>query len=180
MIFGCSMTILRSQSLYALLSLSNLLVRSYVTRGAEDGAWISSSIFSITLFPPLFFFSALYYTDVASTLSVLGFYNVFLYGEYNRKPLWLRGPVLVILGAVSLLFRQTNVFWVTVFPAGIVLVNQIDLGQSVVKDSMQRRAEGFGDSVLSVARTSYKMQVVYDLPIRDAWIEGEGLTWPIK
>lgn len=130
------------------------------------------SALNITLFPPLFFFSALYYTDVPSTLSVLLFYLYFLRSHHNETSPWLRIPLLVVLGTVSLLFRQTNVFWVAIFPAGIVLVNELDRGHDVVRDSMHRRAEGFGDSITSIVKTSWKMGVLFDLSVRDAWIEG--------
>ena len=79
----------------------------------------------------------------------------------------------MLLGSVSLMFRQTNIFWVAIFPAAIVLVSELDRGHRVVKNSMYRRTEGFGDTVLSVARTSWKMEVVFDPSVRDAWIEGE-------
>lgn len=80
--------------------------------------------------------------------------------------------MLVLLGVASFTFRQTNIFWVAVFPAGLTLVHHIDRGHSVVKESMYRRVEGFSDSWLSVAKTSWKMEVVYDPSVRDAWLEG--------
>ena len=86
--------------------------------------------------------------------------------------------MLVLLGLASLMFRQTNILWVAVFPAGITLVNELDKGHLVVKDSMYRRVEGFGDSVWSVVKTSFKMEVVYDPSVRDAWMEGDGPTYP--
>lgn len=127
---------------------------------------------NMTLFPPLFFFSALYYTDVPSTLSVVAFYLFFLYSHRSAMSPWLRMPGLILLGCTSLLFRQTNIFWVAVFPAGITLVNEIDNGHQVIKDSMLRRSEGFGDNMESVVRTSWKMEVIFDPSVRDAWIEG--------
>lgn len=76
------------------------------------------------LFPPLFFFSALFYTDVISTLSVL----LFLEAHNARVATWaskgwsmgidlLRVVLLVVLGVFCLLCRQTNIFWVGIFPA---------------------------------------------------------------
>ena len=104
------------------------------------------------------------------------FYWYFLYC-YRHASGWWQNPILVSLGLISLMFRQTNIFWVVVFPAGIVLVRNLDKGHEVVKESMYRRAEGFGDSFASVARTSWKMEVVYDPSVRDAWLEGEMLTF---
>ena len=51
-------------------------------------------------------------------------------------------------------------------------MNELDRGHDVVKDSIYRRVEGFGDSFVSVARTAWKMDVVYEPTVRDAWVEG--------
>jgi alpha-1,2-glucosyltransferase len=123
---------------------------------------------NVTLFPPLFFFAALYYTDVPSTLSVLIYYWLYLHFTTS----WLRVPVLSLVGIGSLLFRQTNIFWVAIFPAGISLVQELDRGHEAVKNSMLRQAEGFGDSFMSVARTSWKLDVVYDARVKDSSVEG--------
>lgn len=130
------------------------------------------SSLNIVLFPPLFFFSALYYTDMASTLSVVLFYWYFLRGLAEGHSL-KRDTTQILLGVSSLMFRQTNIFWVAVAPALLTFVVELDQGHRVVKESMYRRAEGFGDTTLSVAKTSWKMEVVYDPPIRDAFFEGE-------
>lgn len=73
------------------------------------------------------------------------------------------------------MFRQTNIFWVALYPAGITLVDHLDKGHNVVKYSIYRRVEGFGDSVVSLAKTAWKMEVIYDPSVRDAWIEGTKL-----
>ena len=144
----------------------------------DDNA--SHNALNVTLFPPLFFFSALYYTDVASTLSVVAFYCYFLYSHENAPRTVTRNVVLVLLGLASLLFRQTNIFWVAVFPAGIGLVHELDRGHQVVKDSVHRRVEGFGDTLLSVARTTWKMEVVYDPSVPDAAMEGATRNVPVS
>jgi alpha-1,2-glucosyltransferase len=77
--------------------------------------------FNVALFPPLFFFSALFYTDVVSTLVVLLSYSTLL------KKTTVSGTLFDIssaigVGIVALLFRQTNIFWVAVFPAGISVI----------------------------------------------------------
>lgn len=86
------------------------------------------SAFNICLFPPLFFFSALYYTDIASTVSVVLCYRHFVEVYRNNSPTLLQEVVTVLLGVVSLSFRQTNIFWVSVFPAGLLVVSKVDLG----------------------------------------------------
>ncbi|TKA64461.1 hypothetical protein B0A55_10394 [Friedmanniomyces simplex] len=84
---------------------------------------------------------------------------------------WTRTTGLIALGLASLAFRQTNIFWITAFPAGLVLVRELDRGHPAVRGSMHRKTEGFGDSVYSIAKTSWKMGVIYDPPVRDAWID---------
>lgn len=123
----------------------------------------------MALFPPLFFFSALYYTDVWSTLFVVLFYVQIIEGKHTGILGFLK---LLGLGLASLACRQTNIFWVAIFPAGIALLQEIDKGHTAVKDSIHRGVQGFGDGIYSVAKQSWKMEVVYDPPVRDAWIDG--------
>ena len=158
-----------------MIALIGVLASTYSRRQRDEQNPLSVRLhhaLNITLFPPLFFFSALYYTDVPSTLSVVAFYLFFLHSYRSGISSWLRTPGLILLGSISLSFRQTNIFWVAVFPAGVVLVNELDRGHQVIKGSMLRRSEGFGDSMKSIVRTSWKMEVIFDLSVRDAWIEG--------
>ena len=61
---------------------------------------------TICSFPPLYFFNFLYYTDVGSTFTVLLAYLLALHGSHFLASL---------LGAVAVLFRQTNIIWVAFF-----------------------------------------------------------------
>lgn len=140
----------------------------------SNGSWLTQhNALNIALFPPLFFFSALYYTDVASTLSVMLAHYPLIASDKASAKQWWCSLQLVLFGIVSLLFRQTNIFWVAIFPAGVVLAREMDRGHEAIKDSMYRQVEGFGDSLQSVAKTTWKMEVLYDPPVRDASVEGE-------
>jgi alpha-1,2-glucosyltransferase len=79
---------------------------------------------NISLFPPLFFFSGLYYTDVLSTLVVLAAYTTYLNQRRTQNYL-ISSLVTVNIGVLALLFRQTNIFWVAVFPAGLAVVDTL-------------------------------------------------------
>ncbi|KAI8679471.1 Dol-P-Glc:Glc(2)Man(9)GlcNAc(2)-PP-Dol alpha-1,2-glucosyltransferase [Fusarium keratoplasticum] len=81
--------------------------------------------FNIALFPLLFFFSGLYYTDVASTAAVLVAYLNHLnrLGRDQSSP--LNDILTVVLGVFTLFFRQTNVFWVVVYMGGLEAVHAI-------------------------------------------------------
>ena len=80
---------------------------------------------NVALLPVLFFFAALYYTDVYSTLAVLLAYRLHLFRASvpARQPLPVWSDLLaVLLGGVALLMRQTNIFWVVVYIGGLEVV----------------------------------------------------------
>ena len=60
------------------------------------------STFSLATFPPLFFFTFLFYTDSGSLFFVL-----LMYLHHINNQEWLAS----LFGAISLLFRQTNIVW---------------------------------------------------------------------
>lgn len=147
---------------------------------------------NVALFPPLYFFSALYYTDVASTAAVLltlvlARRRHFSSSQATRKLLLtamvatsflIQGHVVFVLsaplifyvfcgfldsgsnrldtfrrwfsmgdsstkkmiwlvGLISLTFRQTNVFWVAIFPAGIALA-EFARGRNLADDFISK------------------------------------------
>ena len=121
------------------------------------------SALNIALFPPLFFFSALYYTDVISTLAVLLSYSVFL-RKGSAAGSTFENIMAVCIGVIALFFRQTNVFWVAVFPAGLAVVNALkrDDTHSVSSSSVD---------VAEVLQNSWNEGVVYDCPVQDAGLQ---------
>ncbi|RYC53803.1 hypothetical protein CHU98_g12406 [Xylaria longipes] len=80
---------------------------------------------NIALFPVLFFFSGLYYTDPASTLIVLLAYTNHLTRVGTKKPSFLNDIYSLALGILALGFRQTNIFWVVVYMGGLEVVHAI-------------------------------------------------------
>lgn len=85
---------------------------------------------NVALFPLLFFFSGLFYTDVLSTCVVLRVYRLFLerrgaYQNTSEGLVWL-----YLTGVVALWMRQTNIFWVAVFMGGLEVVRTIDTNQT--------------------------------------------------
>ncbi|KAK3338050.1 DIE2/ALG10 family-domain-containing protein [Neurospora tetraspora] len=126
----CTPSSLRSNNLVATL-LTALLALSCRRRieaqtaiGAEKSAvsfYAYHTAINIALFPVIFFFSGLYYTDVASTLVVLAAYRNHLnrVASHSEKPGFLNGLWTVILGVAALFMRQTNVFWVVVYMGGL-------------------------------------------------------------
>ncbi|KAK6579864.1 hypothetical protein PZA11_007572 [Diplocarpon coronariae] len=91
--------------------------------------------FNIALFPLLFFFSGLFYTDILSTCLVLRIYRLFLqrkeaYQKSRDGLLWL-----YLTGVVALWMRQTNIFWVAVFMGGLELVRTVDANRALSPDT---------------------------------------------
>jgi alpha-1,2-glucosyltransferase len=70
---------------------------------------------NIAAFPVLFFFAALFYTDVWSTVAVLLLYLA--HHLPGQQTVW-KGVLVFILGVATLFMRQTNVFWVAVYMGG--------------------------------------------------------------
>ena len=82
---------------------------------------------NVALFPVIFFFSGLYYTDGASTLVVLLAYWVHLARAQGPKaqPSFLSDLATIILGLLALFMRQTNIFWVVVYMGGLEAVQAV-------------------------------------------------------
>lgn len=124
------------------------------------------------LFPILFFFSGLYYTDIASALAILLSYRVHL-SRVGDKGVSLGSDLLVVLfGLLALSMRQTNVFWIVIFMGGLEVVHSVKClspgpsrvdpadvkgTRNVVWWYMQRFAEGD----------------IHDPPVNLAWPDGK-------
>ncbi|OHX00502.1 alpha-glucosyltransferase alg10 [Colletotrichum incanum] len=77
---------------------------------------------NVALFPVLFFFSGLYYTDVVSTMSVLVAYYHHLRRVREERSSFLSDWTTIVIGIFTLIMRQTNVFWVVVYMGGLEAV----------------------------------------------------------
>jgi len=84
---------------------------------------------NIALFPIIFFFSGLYYTDVVSTLVVLIAFRNHLRRVGPQSPDILNDIWTIVLGVVALFMRQTNVFWIVVYMGGLEAVHVLRLAQ---------------------------------------------------
>ncbi|KAH7312421.1 DIE2/ALG10 family-domain-containing protein [Stachybotrys elegans] len=123
---------------------------------------------NIALFPVLFFFSGLYYTDVMSTVVVMLAFLLHLY-RVSGRPNSVRSDISVVfLGLSSLLMRQTNVFWSVVFLGGLETAH-------AVKSLQPERAERpeittlWGQLKYSAWR--YSLGDVHDPPLNLAYID---------
>ncbi|RAK99165.1 phospholipase D/nuclease [Aspergillus ibericus CBS 121593] len=141
------------------LRLQTLLDRLRRTRNTRpSGAWLSHTVLNICLFPPLFFFSGLYYTDILALLVVIEAYNWDLKRSQGAfAP--LQTLVFIVLGLVALAFRQTNIFWVAIFLGGLQVVRRLRLS------SKRCESSGFAD----VAKAGW-MNELYDPFVSEATI----------
>ncbi|KAL9630276.1 MAG: hypothetical protein Q9164_006499, partial [Protoblastenia rupestris] len=110
------------------------------------------STINILLFPPLFFFYGLYYTDVLSVLSVLMTY----YFHYQNEQNWV-----VIYALVSLFFRQTNIFWVGIYLAGLQLQRVLPRGRPSIEFPTR-------STIWDVIEGSWRHACIFDPLIKDA------------
>lgn len=119
---------------------------------------------NIALFPPLFFFSGLYYTDVVSTLFVLLSYSTLLKKKTPAGSV-LERLNIVILGTMALFFRQTNIFWVAVFPAGLLVVDTL-------KDGSPSSTSSNTSDASTVLKKAWSEGKVHDCALHDAELQG--------
>lgn len=125
---------------------------------------------NIGLFPLLFFFAGLYYTDVLSTGVVLAAFvnHLARVGRDHSSP--LSDLVTVVLGLATLLMRQTNVFWVVVFMGGLEAVH-------AVKTLRPARVDQPAMKTLSEQGRyfawRYSVGDVHDLPVHQAYPDGK-------
>lgn len=126
---------------------------------------------NIALFPALFFFSALYYTDIVSALVVLVSYQNHLKrlsrdGESGlANSLWT-----VLLGVAALFMRQTNVFWVVVYMGGLEAVHAV---RSLKPTSVETRQFTTLASLVRFYSWRYSIGDIHDPPLSLARNIGE-------
>lgn len=125
---------------------------------------------NIALFPLLFFFSGLFYTDVLSTCIVLRMYRLFLerkgaYTNSHEGLVWM-----YFTGIVALTMRQTNIFWISVFLGGLELVRTIKITQTASIEVPP--TPGNWKEAVSAKLKEYSQGEIHDIPIRDAAVHG--------
>ena len=117
---------------------------------------LNHNVTNVWLFPPLFFFYGLYYTDVLSVLSVL---LTYLFHLKHRRT-WV-----IACGLVSLAFRQTNVFWVSIYLGAMQVQQVLPRHNDDVKVPIRK-------SLWDVIESSWREGCVYDPFLSEASLEG--------
>ncbi|KAG6224291.1 hypothetical protein E4U34_000451 [Claviceps purpurea] len=122
---------------------------------------------NIALFPLLFFFSGLYYTDVISTAVVLGAFLNHLKRVGRDRSSWTNDLMTIFFGVAALFMRQTNVFWIVVWMGGLEAVHAIKTLRP------ERVDRPFMPTLTAQLKFSYWRYSVGD--VHDATL---GLAWP--
>jgi alpha-1,2-glucosyltransferase len=147
----------------------------------SDESFTVHTALNIALFPPLFFFSALYYTDPWSVFWVLLAHPVLHSGRSGRGGILLDNTILFTIGILALLLRQTNIFWVAVFYGGLNAVQRLE---SISIQPAESNAKAL--TLSDVAIRSWKSSYIYDPLVCESWLEGgcrlfhlEAPNWPL-
>lgn len=167
----CSIRSLRAVNPVALLGTFftvHYALKTLHNSSSNSKQWAHTAA-NICIFPPLLFFSALFYTDVPSVFFVLLAFVSFCDSRVQGLGNTAGWPVLwqIMWGLVSLWFRQTNVFWVGVFPAGLAVV---ELARRAGKEKSEQYHGG--TTFMEVVKQSWEKGLFYDPPVGDAWMEG--------
>ncbi|KAH0543446.1 hypothetical protein FGG08_002211 [Glutinoglossum americanum] len=127
---------------------------------------------NIALFPPLFFFSALYYTEPWSIFWVLLAHPIFSSGKSSVKSKrslghsLLLNSIFVVQGIVALLYRQTNIFWIVVFYGGLDAVQILET-KAIQLATLKAKDQTYRDIMVRGWKSGY----IYDLPVNNAWLQ---------
>ncbi|KAL9096532.1 MAG: hypothetical protein Q9163_006440 [Psora crenata] len=145
--------------LWLVLQLSRHISSTRAKRRRGPGKQLQNRVvhttINVLLFPPLFFFYGLYYTDVLSVLSVLLAYSFHLQGKDSS---------VAVSALASLLFRQTNVFWTGVYLTGLQLQHILPHGKVGVEYPLN-------PTIWDVLKGSWTHACVFDPLINEAWFE---------
>ncbi|KAM4748590.1 dol-P-Glc:Glc(2)Man(9)GlcNAc(2)-PP-Dol alpha-1,2-glucosyltransferase [Rhinophrynus dorsalis] len=123
------------------------------------------STFTLYMFPTLYFFTFLYYTDSGSTFFVLFTYLMCLYGNHKSAAL---------LGLCSFFFRQTNIIWI-IFCAGNVISDTLTESWKTHLKKRDEKPSAKGPLSQTVEALTFLVQ--YSMSVRNL-ITLFLLTWP--
>ncbi|TFB00467.1 Dol-P-Glc protein [Trichoderma ghanense] len=123
---------------------------------------------NIALFPLLFFFSGLYYTDVVSTAVVLAAFLNHLHRVGRSRSSFFSDLGTILLGLFALTMRQTNVFWVVIFMGGLEAVHAVKM----LRPEATKRpvVTTLSEQLLFVVKR-WSVGHVHDLPLHMAYPE---------
>lgn len=183
---GCTTSNLRLFNVFALLTTVSFVLecrtlitetwkrRSMAVQNWKNGLISSNSLHTavnIALFPPLFFFSGLFYTDVLSTCIVVWMYKLFLQGEPG-----VSNFKVYVVGLLALTMRQTNIFWVAIFMGGLEAVRTIKANTVSLPIKEPVFFEPLGWNNITSLLKQYSRGQIHDIPLEDAGVHGKSFS----
>ncbi|XP_054255797.1 dol-P-Glc:Glc(2)Man(9)GlcNAc(2)-PP-Dol alpha-1,2-glucosyltransferase [Indicator indicator] len=144
-----------------------LLFKIHQKNKAVSGFQRILSTLTLAVFPTLYFFTFLYYTDSGSVFFTLFAYLMCLYGNHKTSAL---------LGFCGFMFRQTNIVW-AVFCAGNVIAEKLTEAwktelQKKKDEKISSRKGSFSDLIRVL-----QFLVEYLIPPKNL-VTLTALTWP--
>jgi alpha-1,2-glucosyltransferase len=131
-----------------------------VTNERNLSSYVGHTALNICLFPPLFFFSGLYYTDILALLVVVEAYN----WDLKRASGGILSTLgFLVFGLAALVCRQTNIFWVSVFLGGLQVVRKIRTSSSTCSSS----------KVSKIVKQGLQQNELYDPLVSEATLAGK-------
>jgi alpha-1,2-glucosyltransferase len=134
-----------------------------VTNDRKLSSYLGHTALNICLFPPLFFFSGLYYTDILALLVVVEAYNWDLKRASAGGSGFLQTLGFLAFGLAALVCRQTNIFWVSVFLGGLQVVRKVRTSSSTCSSS----------KVSKIVKQGLQQNELYDPLVSEATLAGE-------
>ncbi|KAH8656226.1 DIE2/ALG10 family-domain-containing protein [Tricladium varicosporioides] len=177
---GCTASNLRLFNVFALLATMSFALecRTLITerwkhpstaiQNWKNGLISSNSlhtVVNVALFPPLFFFSGLFYTDILSTCIVVWMYKLFLQGQPG-----VSGLKIYFVGALALTMRQTNIFWVAIFIGGLEAVRTIKANARLLPVPSPIYAKPLNLEGITSVFKQFSRGQIHDIPLKDAGV----------
>ena len=150
---------------------ANLYYGQYAARLQIRSQYGAHTALNIALFPLLFFFSGLYYTDVVSTLVVLGSFLNHLRRVSQDRASALSDLFTILLGISSLFMRQTNVFWTVVFMGGLEAVHAV---KTLKPEHIEHPSSQTLWEQCRIYMWSWSVGEIHDPPLQVAWTDGRS------
>lgn len=122
-------------------------IRRRTLAGTGGNAYAAHEAITMSVLPPLYFFSHLYYTDTLALTMVLLFYN------YWQQEAHLPASVF---GAASVLMRQTNIVWVCMC-CGITILDTLVQQCARTSTASSQPIRLFGSEV---SKSLYKLNII--------------------
>ncbi|KAI0597420.1 glycosyltransferase family 59 protein [Biscogniauxia sp. FL1348] len=120
---------------------------------------------NVALFPVLFFFSGLYYTDIISTFVVLLAYMNHLERVGKEATSFVNDIYTLGIGLLALCMRQTNIFWVVVYMGGLEVVQEI---KTLKPESVKAPEFSTLSEQIKFYAWRYSVGDIHDPPLSDA------------